>query len=100
MHVLIQSYTYVYVLVRLKMEHLYIVDDRHFPHQIAIWGPFPRPGGGWMPTNENLPVVAVDNADHRCHAETTVGHLKGYSYWFHAQLASDIYIYMPYGYLT
>ena len=46
MHVLIQSYTYVYVLVRLKMEHLYIVDDRHFPHQIAIWGPFPRPGGG------------------------------------------------------
>ena len=46
-----------------------------------------------MPTNENLPVVAVDNADHRCHAETTVGHLKGYSYWFHAQLASDIYIY-------
>ena len=53
-----------------------------------------------MPTNENLPVVAVDNADHRCHAETTVGHLKGYSYWFHAQLASDIYIYMPYGYLT
>ena len=46
MHVLKQSYTYVYVLVKLKMEHSYTVDDHHFPHQIAIWGPFTRPGGG------------------------------------------------------